>query len=203
MPWKKGGSHAISGFPISVCDLSQGREIPIWQWKYICLCSDEELGDSLCSQCWSLDVLPCHLCADGGEKATGKHVQVGCKAHPRAKQPHHKGKMCMSSSGSAGEGEWSPHRRNGHQLGVPGRQMHHDGRVTPPTAIVYYLSEQWFIWNLFPTDLTKSFPKQQQMTADRWLSNFKVSPEKGSVIVSLHYLNIKKEWDLNICIRWK
>lgn len=143
----KGTSRAISGFPICLSDLPQlGRLQSDSGSMSVCpLMNSCRERPGLCTQGWSTDVLVCHLCADAGEKATWKCLWVGWKAHPRAKQPHHKGKMCISSSDSAGEGECFPHRRSRHQLGVPGRQMHRDGRVTPPTAMVHYLSEQWFI----------------------------------------------------------
>lgn len=62
-----------------------------------------------------------------------------CQATPLRRDDVHK------QTDSAGEAECFHHRRNGHQLGVAGRQMHHDRRVTIPTAIEHYLSEQWFI----------------------------------------------------------
>jgi len=86
-----------------------------------------------------------NLWVDDGEKATGKHMWVGCKAYPCAKQPHYKGKTYTSSSGPAVEGEHFPHSRSRHQLGISGRQKNCDGRVTSPTTIVHYLSELWFI----------------------------------------------------------
>lgn len=138
---RKGRSHAISGFPIFPSHLPQlGRLQSDSGSISACPLMDswrEQPG--LCTQGWSADVLVCHLCVDVGRRLHGSVCEWD------AKHTHHKGKLCISSSGSAGEGECFPHRRNGHQLGLPGRRMHCGGRVTPATAIVHYLSEQWFI----------------------------------------------------------
>lgn len=124
-----------------------GCRLMLWPWQCVSFSSGGELE----GPAWPFhrvgvqDVLVCNLQVDGEDKNTGKCVWVGCKVRPCAKQSHCKGDMCTSSSGPAGDGECFLRRRSRHQLGIPGRQMHCDGRVTPPTAIVHYLSEPWFI----------------------------------------------------------
>lgn len=143
----------------------------------------------------------CHLQVNSGEKATGKCTWVGCKAYPCAKHLHCNWEMAQAAVILLED--LFPHRWSRHQLGIPGRQMPCDRSVAPAAEIVCYLSEQCLIWNVFPTDLTNYFPRQQQMAEVRWCSNFKASPEEGSEIISIYSLRIRKAWDLNICNSWK
>lgn len=74
---KKGGSRAISGF----FDLPQLRRLQFDSGSISAcpLMHSWRRQPGLCTQGRSVDVLMCHLCVDGGEKATWKCGWVGAK----------------------------------------------------------------------------------------------------------------------------